>query len=60
MSQRVKELPRRDREPATGAEAHVAHFEEEPAPVGTLFLMMLFLAAIVGLWGTIYWMLLTR
>lgn len=45
---------------AVGRELHGATPEEEPAPVGTLFLMMLFLAATAGLWGTLYWMLLTR
>jgi hypothetical protein len=60
MSRQSTQTPRRDREPATVADVAAAHHEEEPAPVGTLFLMMLFLAAIAGLWGTLYWMLLTR
>jgi hypothetical protein len=60
MSQQVTSQARRDREPAPAAEPPLGAYEEEPAPVGTLFLMMLFLAAIAGLWGTIYWMLLTR
>lgn len=34
--------------------------EREPAPVGTLFLMMIFLAAIAGMWGLMYWTLLSR
>lgn len=34
--------------------------EHEPAPVGTLFLMMIFLAAIAGMWGLMYWTLLSR
>lgn len=34
--------------------------EEEPALVGTLFFMILFLLVMVGLWVTVYWMLLER
>jgi hypothetical protein len=60
MNQRTTESALRQREMAGAAELLPAVHEEEPAPVGTLFLMILFLAAIVGLWGTIYWMLLTR
>jgi hypothetical protein len=33
---------------------------KDPALPGTLFVLMLFLAGVVGLWGTVYWMLLTR
>jgi hypothetical protein len=59
MDQTTREPPLQERD--TGAaEALPTVHEEEPAPVGTLFLMMLFLAAIVGLWGTLYWMLLSR
>ncbi len=34
--------------------------DEAPAPIGTLFFMILFLLAMVGLWVTVYWMLLER
>lgn len=34
--------------------------EEEPAPTGTLFFMLLFLLVMVGLWLTAYWLLLER
>jgi hypothetical protein len=34
--------------------------EHEEAPTGTLFFMMLFLLLMVGLWATVYWMLLSR
>lgn len=33
---------------------------EEVAPTGTLFFMMLFLLLMVGLWATVYWLLLSR
>jgi hypothetical protein len=59
MNQRVTE-PTLRREKDGVADPLPASHEEEPAPVGTLFLMILFLAAIVGLWGTVYWMLLSR
>jgi hypothetical protein len=58
MSQRTTEMRQGGTQAVPAADA--ANHEEEPAPVGTLFLMMLFLAAIAGLWGTLYWMLLTR
>lgn len=34
--------------------------EEEMAPVGTLFFMVIFLLLMVGLWATVYWLLLSR
>lgn len=34
--------------------------EEEEAPVGTVFFMILFLLVMVGLWITVYLMLLER
>jgi hypothetical protein len=60
MSRLSTELSHRDRESPAAADVVAVHHEDEPAPVGTLFLMMLFLVAIAGLWGTLYWMLLTR
>jgi hypothetical protein len=36
------------------------HVDVHAPAVGTLFILILFLAGIAGLWGTIYWMLLTR
>lgn len=33
---------------------------EDPEPTGTLFFMILFLLIMVGLWVTVYWMLLER
>jgi hypothetical protein len=47
-------------DPIGEVEAGPANDEPEPALPGTLFVLMLFLAAVVGLWGTVYWMLLTR
>jgi len=35
-------------------------YEEEEAPVGTVFFMILFLLVMVGLWITVYLMLLER
>ncbi len=32
----------------------------EGTPVGTLFVLALFLLLMVGLWGTLFWMLLNR
>lgn len=34
--------------------------EEVPAPVGTLFIMMLYIMVLAGMWGAIYWILLSR
>lgn len=33
---------------------------EEQGPVGTLFLMVVYLIVLAGMWGTIYWMMLER
>ncbi len=49
--------------PVAEPEAPVGHGEgeeEEPALPGTLFVLMLFLAGMAGLWGAVYWLLLTR
>jgi hypothetical protein len=59
MNQRSPELSFQHRDSAVLAEPHAGANEAEPAPVGTLFLMMLFLAATAGLWGTLHWILLT-
>lgn len=37
-----------------------AQVEKEEAPTGTLFFMMIFLLIMVGLWATVYLMLLDR
>ncbi len=34
--------------------------DEEAPPTGTLFFMMIFLLLMVGLWATVYWLLLSR
>ena len=34
--------------------------EEEPVTVGTLFIMLLFLMALAGMWGLMYLILLER
>jgi hypothetical protein len=34
--------------------------EEEPTTTGTLFIMVLFLMALVGMWGIMYFTLLNR
>lgn len=33
---------------------------DERGPVGTLFVLLLYLMALVGMWGTLYWLLLSR
>lgn len=48
------------REPTATEEEVAEEMHDEPAPVGTLFLLMIFLAGMAGLWGTIYYMLMTR
>lgn len=32
--------------------------EEEQAPVGTLFVLMIYIMVLAGMWGTMYWILL--
>ena len=34
--------------------------EEIPEPVGTLFLLMIYVIVLAGMWGTMYWILITR
>lgn len=36
------------------------HEEELPPPTGTLFVMMLYLMVLAGMWGAIYWLFLER
>lgn len=60
MSQSESELSVRDAEPDAGSQLPPAEEEQDPSLPGTLFLLMLFLAGTVGLWGAIYWLLLSR
>ncbi|HKK07549.1 MAG TPA: hypothetical protein VKA44_01545 [Gemmatimonadota bacterium] len=46
--------PRRDDAAAGG------HGAAERGPIGTLFVLLLYLMALVGMWGTLYWILLSR
>lgn len=42
-------------------EEHAAAQEpEERGPVGTLFVLLLYLMALAGMWATLYWLLLSR
>ena len=34
--------------------------EEIPEPVGTLFLLMIYVIVLAGMWGTMYWILISR
>ncbi len=45
---------------AVMSEAETGTQEEVPAPVGTLFIMMLYIMVLAGMWGAIYWILLSR
>lgn len=53
--------PAHGREPDTApaADAELSP-EEEPTTTGTLFIMVLFLMALVGMWGIMYFTLLSR
>lgn len=33
---------------------------EERTPIGTLFLLMVYLMVLAGMWGTMYWLLVSR
>jgi hypothetical protein len=46
-------------EPATSENAGLSP-EEEPTTTGTLFIMILFLMALAGMWGIMYLTLLNR
>ncbi len=46
--------------PSAGAEETELSPEEEPTTTGTLFIMVLFLMALVGMWGIMYFTLLNR
>jgi len=34
--------------------------EDFPAPVGTLFVLVLYVIIMAGMWGSIYWIMLQR
>ena len=36
------------------------HGTVERGPIGTLFVLLLYLMALVGMWCTLYWILLSR
>lgn len=38
----------------------VEELEEIPEPVGTLFLLTIYVIVLAGMWGTMYWILITR
>lgn len=46
------------RAPERGDE--VGETEETPEPVGTLFLLTIYVIVLAGMWGTMYWILITR
>lgn len=33
---------------------------EERTPIGTLFVLMVYLMVLAGMWGTMYWLLVSR
>jgi len=33
---------------------------EVPAPVGTLFVLTLYIVVLAGMWGSVYWIMLQR
>lgn len=46
---------------APGAEAGSdAGDPEERTPIGTLFVLMVYLMVLAGMWGTMYWLLVSR
>jgi hypothetical protein len=50
-----------DVEPQAGAAPDPDASElDERGPVGTLFVLLLYLMALMGMWGTLYWLLLSR
>jgi len=34
--------------------------EDRAGPVGTLFLLMIYVMVLAGMWGTMYWILVSR
>lgn len=40
-----------------GGSGNDAGDPEEQAPIGTLFVMMVYLMVLAGMWGTMYWLL---
>lgn len=49
-----------EREPSPAAAGPEAESGEEPVTTGTLFVMILFLMALAGMWGIMYLILLER
>jgi hypothetical protein len=48
-----------EKESLSPAEGESGGFTEDPpAPVGTLFVMTIYLAILSGMWGVMYWRLL--
>lgn len=61
MSKEMQEVGTlRGEAPESTPELPLAEEHEEETPTGTLFFMMLFLLLMVGLWATVYWLLLSR
>lgn len=46
--------------PAPGQGDDVEELDEVPEPVGTLFLLTIYVIVLAGMWGTMYWILITR
>lgn len=44
----------------SGAGGTDAGDPEERTPIGTLFLLMVYLMVLAGMWGTMYWLLVSR
>lgn len=54
----------------TGSDAEAGHppgdggagevGDEQAGPVGTLFLLMVYVMVLAGMWGTMYWILVSR
>jgi hypothetical protein len=49
-----------DAPPATDRPETEGSRAEERGPAGTLFVLLLYLMALVGMWATLYWLLLSR
>lgn len=49
-----------DRELGNSSGAGKEPAEDEPGPVGTLFLLMVYVMVLAGMWGTMYWILVSR
>lgn len=44
----------------SGEREWTAEQEEEMEPTGTLFLVTVYVMVVFGMWGTMYWLLLSR